>query len=604
MLLERLKDYGESRIPPTPVMYKKTAIRWILDLDGTGKYLGMTDTSDQTKRNKRGKEFLAPHVLKTSGTKAKLLAENGEYVLGIPRQKSDFKKVAKVKRAHYAFKELISVAFDKIEEPEARKKIGAVVQFLSHLNLKDFVLPEGYDSSQVITFRVDGTLLVDLPSVRMFWKEYAKGSRDQGRADGKGKDLMQCLVCGEKKPAVRRLPFKIKLRSVGGQSSGNALISANVPAFWSYGLKESLIAPTCSECGELFSNAANALIEGDQTHIRTGPLMYVFWTKGEAGFSIASLLTDPQPGEVKALISSVYKGDEASTRIEATPFYATAFSASGARVAVRDWLDTTVGNVQKNLARYFRLQELVDWNGKDGKPIGINDLARTVILFSSRFSFQDLPPNVPKILLNVALKGGPLPMGLLYQAVKRNRLDLRVDMEKRRRWRIRPRIALIKMVLLSQPGTTVKEDAMTQIDTENQNPAYLCGRLFAVLESIQARAIPNAGATIVDRFFGTASSAPASVLGLLLSRAQAHLGKLRRERRGAYVALQQKLEEIQSKLSSFPKTLSLEGQGLFSLGYYHQRAHDRAAAAEYLQAKKDSDNDQDLNNSEGGENNE
>ena len=145
---------------------------------------------------------------------------------------------------------------------------------------------------------------------------------------------------------------------------------------------------------------------------------------------------------------------------------------------------------------------------------------------------------------------------------------------------------------------------MTQIDTENQNPAYLCGRLFAVLESIQARAIPHAGATIVDRFFGTASSAPASVFGLLLSRAQAHLGKLRRERRGSYVSLQQKLEEIQVKLSSFPKTLSLEGQGFFSLGYYHQRAYDRAGAAEYLQAKKESDNDQDLNDSEGGENNE
>ena len=32
------------------------------------------------------------------------------------------------------------------------------------------------------------------------------------------------------------------------------------------------------------------------------------------------------------------------------------------------------------------------------------------------------------------------------------------------------------------------------------------------------------------------------------------------------------------KLSGFPKVLSLEEQGWFSLGYYHQRAWDRAQA--------------------------
>lgn len=588
MLLERLKDYGKTRIPQTPVMYKKMAIRWIIDLDGSGQYLGMTDTSDGTKKTKRGKDFLAPYVLKTSGTKAKLLAENGEYVLGIPRQKSDPKKVEK---AHNAFKELTAAAFREVKEPGVKEKIGAVIGFLNYLNPSDFLLPEGYDSGQVITFRVDGVLLIDLPSIQKFWEGHMKDLGDKGRAKGKRDDLMQCLVCGEKKPAVRRLPFKIKLLSVGGQPSGNALISANVPAFESYGLEKSLIAPTCAECGELFSKAANALIEGDQTHIRLGPLIYLFWTKEETSFSIATLLTDPQPGEVKALISSVFKGDEGATKIETIPFYATAFSASGARAAVRDWLDTTIGHVQGNLARYFRLQQLVDWNGKEGNPLGLYSLAATTV----RDPRLELPPNVPKALLHLALKGGQLPMWLLFQAVKRNRAEQRVT---------RPRIALIKMVLLSQPSSIKKEDAMMQLDTENLKPAYLCGRLFAVLESIQARAIPNVGSTIVDRFFGTASSAPASVFGHLLSRAQAHLGKLRRERRGSYVALQQKLEEIQAKLNSFPKTLSLEGQGLFSLGYYHQRAYDRAGAAEYLQAKEESEKDQDLNTSEGGKNNE
>ena len=127
---------------------------------------------------------------------------------------------------------------------------------------------------------------------------------------------------------------------------------------------------------------------------------------------------------------------------------------------------------------------------------------------------------------------------------------------------------------------------MAQIDPDNTNPAYLCGRLLAVLESVQYAAIPGAGATITDRFFGTASSAPALVFGRLLRGAQAHLGKLRRERPGTYVALQRRLEEVQANLTSYPKTLTLEQQGLFALGYYHQRAADRSAANAYKQSKE------------------
>ena len=38
------------------------------------------------------------------------------------------------------------------------------------------------------------------------------------------------------------------------------------------------------------------------------------------------------------------------------PGYETALPASGGRVAVRDWLDTTVGERKRHLARYFLLQ--------------------------------------------------------------------------------------------------------------------------------------------------------------------------------------------------------------------------------------------------------
>ena len=120
---------------------------------------------------------------------------------------------------------------------------------------------------------------------------------------------------------------------------------------------------------------------------------------------------------------------------------------------------------------------------------------------------------------------------------------------------------------------------MVQLDQENPNPAYRCGRLLAVLEEAQRAAIPNLNTTVVDRFYGTASSAPASVFSRLLKGVQPHLAKLLRDNRGAHFAIQGRLEQILSGLSAdaaFPRILTLEEQGLFALGYYHQRAHSRA----------------------------
>ncbi len=260
--------------------------------------------------------------------------------------------------------------------------------------------------------------------------------------------------------------------------------------------------------------------------------------------------------------------------MDTTPFYATAFSASGARVAVRDWLETTVENAKQNLARYFKLQQIVERDGSQGRPYGLYPLAACTV----RDANKELPPNVPQLLLHVALKGGHLPRTLLYQAAKRNRAE---------RFVTRPRAALIKMVLLSQEGELNQEDNMTQLDASSQNPAYLCGRLLAVLESLQYAALGEVGANVTDRFYGTASSAPASVFGVLLRRARAHLEKLRKEKKGAHIALDARLREVAQQLTSFPKALTWEEQGLFSLGYYHQRAEDFRAAKERRQDESD-----------------
>ena len=566
MLLEKLCEYAE-RLDLPPTMYVKTAIRWLIDLDLQGHLYGFVATEGRGGKRDRGKEILAPHIGRSSGVRAKLLADNGEYVLGVARERSEPKRAA---QCHADFIELVKQCAEATQEPTVK----AVLLFLEHLSVSSPAWPTDFDPTHVLTFRVDGTLPIDLPSVRRFWSSIATSS--DGSADP-APDLMQCLICGEVRYPVKRLSMKIK-RIPGGQTAGMALISANAPAFESYGLEASLIAPTCQECGERFSNAANALIEDERTHITVGPVVYVFWTKAEDdGFSIASLLSTPEPDTVRALIRSAFNGHATALGIDTAPFYAAVFSASGARVVVRDWLDTTVGEVKRHLARYFALQSIVDRDGAEGKPFGLYALAASTVASTVRDTNKEIPPNVPQALLHMALEGGPLPMSLLFQAVQRSRAEQTVT---------RNRVALIKLVLLSQqPSLSPEENIMVQLDTENRNPAYLCGRLLAVLEAVQRAAIPGANTTITDRFFGAASTAPASVFGPLLRGARSHLSKLRKERRGTFEALERKLEEIQSGLTTFPKILSLEQQGFFNLGYYHQRAADRAGAIAYRQAQ-------------------
>ena len=87
-----------------------------------------------------------------------------------------------------------------------------------------------------------------------------------------------------------------------------AIVSANKEAFYSYDLKNSLLSPTCWDCAESYAKAYHVLRESEGTHLLVGSLVYLFWTREPTVFNIASLFSQPQPEDVKALIQSARKG--------------------------------------------------------------------------------------------------------------------------------------------------------------------------------------------------------------------------------------------------------------------------------------------------------
>jgi len=143
-----------------------------------------------------------------------------------------------------------------------------------------------------------------------------------------------------------------------------------------------------------------------------------------------------------------------------------------------------------------------------------------------------------------------------------------------------------------------------QLDAEQLRPAYLCGRLLAVYESLQYQAYRSEGEvnlTVADRYYSLASTYPALAFPKIEVLGQKHLRKLRRDRRGAMVAIESRIRNLCVDLERaasyrFPASLDLADQGRFALGYHHQRAQDLAQARAVKDRKASEENAEDESN--------
>ncbi len=561
MILQQLYDdagniLGEDLAPP---MYDWKPVRWLVRLKEDGTLIGYQSLGGDKDR-KRGEPHLIPYPGPRAGTvlRPSLIADTAAFVLGAAPEDR------RVETKHAAYKALVQRCAEETGSPDVK----AISTFLSRHDPAAPLPPElaSLTAADLVTFQVGAKTPTADPDVQAFWAKSARPAPEAGAA------LAECLVTGTFGPVESSLPGMLK-GIPGGQSSGVALISANAPAFESYGWERAQTSPVSSEAAERFTKALNRLIEGERTHITLGGLVYVFWTKngGDSFFSVA--LNAPE--QVRDTLGGIFSGHRSQT-LEAEAFYALALSASGARAVVRDWLDTTVGHAYDCLKRWYEAQEIVDLSGEPGPLLGIFSLARAAYRDA-----KDMEPVVPQSLIHAALHGGPIPAFLLAKTVLRCRAEQRVT---------RPQAALIKACLLTDLSSSEKEPLtlMPELDPHQTDPAYLCGRLLAELEVIQRAALGKTNTTLVDRYFGAASTAPATVFGILLSNAnKAHLPKLRKTRPAVYQALQQRLEEILAPgglipesggMTEFPSTLTLRDQGRFALGFYYQRAADRRAA--------------------------
>jgi CRISPR-associated protein Csd1 len=581
MLLTKLYEHAVRLKDELPIeMYGKVKIYWLVELNSDGTRKGTAKGEGFTSTN--GDFYDVPDIVRAAGIKPKLLADNGEYVFGVGRADSPPEKVAE---RHRQFKELVK----KCAEVTQEVSVQAVVQFLESWNPerdKD-LLPDGFDPTQSVTFRVGITIpahvKAGLQTVQQFWASYTAG----GEENVGTRPQMECLVTGKFGAVEERLPIKIK-GIPDGQTAGTSLVSANAAPFTSYGLQNSLTSPISREAGEGFAKALNYLISTKESHLYMGSVVYVFWTKEKAEYDFWDFLKEDQSGEVRNLLNSMRSGERVHELAD-NQFYALGLSASGGRAVVRDWIESTILEAIQNLDSWFEAQEMVDSYGQFPEKPYLSVYHLSDCLY--RDPRKEAIARVPPLLIQTALKGTALPDSLLARVIRR----ICVDRTEKNYPVTHARAVLIKLILTSQ-----KKVSMTNMQSLNLNPdlepqensTYHCGRLLAQLEIIQREAQgKDINAALIDRYYSAASATPGKILGSLVEKSQAHLTKIRKDRRNVYEALQRQLEEIMAYLSPevqyFPRTLTMQQQSIFALGYYHQRAENRRAAIAASKANKE-----------------
>jgi CRISPR-associated protein Csd1 len=569
--------------------YEPKEVHYLLQLGVGGKFLGVKEPLDEPPLDAKGrpkgtarppKRPIPRRSSRTAQDLAEFLVDKAEYVLGFDARENGKRNPEKLAARRSLFRERVAQA---LGDPRLKQNagLGAVLAFLeadarsrdgrlaTWLTNKLEADPKRLESGLfAFVYGPDGgsVCVHEDPAVRVYFEENC------GDAAGRG----QCLVTGRTDTTLTRLHAAPKgIPPLSETKGGVPLTSVNKDAFRSYGLEDVGCAPISVEATLRIDAALTRLLDPaypgpdgnplPQRSVRLSPnTVLVYWSREDAAVDFIAGLDGAEPEQVEAMLRSPHKGRSAALENTAA-FYALILSGSQGRGIVRSFVESTVRDVAHNVERYFSESRL-------GRPFGATDGTYPLVELRRSLVFEgDLERLAPDLAVQLYLSvlcGRHYPRTVLDAAVRRNRVDLLPEQGAVRGPQVlAARCCLIKAYLIRNLGKEVP----VSLDASRPEQAYRLGRLLAVLDKIQADALGSVNATIVDRYYGSASSTPAAVIPTLVRRCQHHLGKLRRDKPGWAVVQDKLLQEVMGGLSLFPTTLSLEDQGLFALGFYHQR---------------------------------
>jgi len=570
MILQRLCEYydiidadPEVAIAQEGFAPQKVTFEIVLSRDGGVAAINDLRSSDGNRKVPRSLRL--PFEGRTSGVKAMFLWDKAEYLLGYlapefrdppsgESESDDKKRLKKIDRVLKCF--------------EASKE--------THLGFADLIDDDGYaivcnfysswepaklsaEQRELIdelgtgfgVFRIDGEreFVHDASQLCQFWSHHQA-------CDGADEMSGICLVTGNYTP-LARLHSSIKgVRDA--QSSGASIVSFNKSAFESFGKSQSFNSPVSQQAAFKYTTALNHLLDRKNNRmIQIGDATCVFWSEANDHIAedVFSFGLDPERFEDESRAAAIGKvlsqavDGNAVLPEPGAAFHVLGLSPNASRLSIRFWISGSAIEMVNRVAEHQRRLEIVR-GGKDSDWIPL-----WMILAQTARESKEVPPLLGGALLRSVLIGSSYPEALLAAILRRVRAEQDIRHVK---------AATIKAIL----NHNHHKEISVMLDHERPDPAYQLGRLFACLERAQEDALPGLNATIKDRYFGAASATPGTVFPRLIRMNQHHIGKLEG---GKKTVAEKRIQEIMGRLHDFPSHLGIVEQGLFSIGYYHQR---------------------------------
>jgi len=583
-LYDRLISDGDPTVAAAGYSRQQISFKIVLNLDGSLHAIepvSITTITEKTRRVKgqdvkerrettRPAPLLLPGQSKPSGSGLNpcFLWDNSAYMLGFkpadPAPARTAAAFAAFRDKHLALQNVIADdGFRAVATFLAAWKPDRAAQ--AHPGLTDISTNFG-----VFQLRADAQYIHERPAIRAWWNAQQQGL---AAAPVDAAPPAPSLVSGITQPIARLHEPRIK-SVFGAQSSGATIVSFNQPAFSSYGKDQGANAPLGIVDAFKYCTALNRLTTDATRRVTIGGDTFVFWSEGAPKFVVdwfAGEFGDTQ-ADVTARDAFLRAREGRSVSAipsAAAPFYVLGLSPNMSRLSVRLWLASTVGEIVARLDVHHQALQLLP-EPADQRPLTIRAIVNETAMAKGGFPDSDrVIPTLASAVALAILNGTAYPAALLSGILSRVRIDgLASDATRKdHRTAAHRRCSIIRAVLTRNHQMEVP----VSIDPARTDPPYLLGRLFAVLEKTQENALGDINRSIKDSYFGSATATPAAVFPRLIKVAQHHLGKIDGERRGQRVMRDREIGEIVQALNGFPTLLNLEQQGLFVIGYYHQR---------------------------------
>lgn len=605
MLIRSLCDYYDiqsARGEAASDIMSEQPVHWMVMLTPDGRVADIIDKRiEESVPQKNGKVKIVKKPIVVSLPKrtqkptidAYIIEHRPLYIFGLnydakigltPDDKTD-----KARKSHEAFVKKNLEFFDGIDSEIARAYVNFIKNWVPENETENEqlkMLGKEYQGSCYI-FALDGRPECKLHKDKAVLAKYEKlmakaAAKAEEEAAESDDGIMMCPIEGERLRAAR---IHEKIKGIkGGNSAGAGLVNFNSSAFESYGKSQSMNSGISEKAMKKYTSSLNKLLADPMHHIYSDDMTVVFFAmkhddKAECDLfngylnSSNGVTEDSTKADVKAVSENIYyKGQTGNAQAldddvdNGVDFFVAGFTPNGSRICQKFMVRNKFGKIIDNVKQHQQDMAICGSNGE----IPLWRINKELV---SPNSANAISPALQSDIFQAILNGTNCPYTLLETVVRRVCTDS--DTDSNNKIKINEvRAGLIKAFINRKARINGdKEEITMTLNPENTNPAYLCGRLFAVLEKIQLEATDvKLNRTIKDAYFSSASSRPALIMPRLIDLSNYHIRNAEKNNKSnadKYLAI---MKEIIDKLDGeFPSNLSLVDKGKFQIGYYQQR---------------------------------